>query len=61
MIDYIYLNSNRKSNDTIFVDRTLTYNDHIKFVSLSVNAGSLEKHEAKMTLEVDGNKKSSIS
>jgi len=25
VIDYIYLNDNRKSNDTIFIDRTLTY------------------------------------
>ena len=25
VIDYIYLNSNRKFNDTIFIDRTLTY------------------------------------
>ena len=42
-------------------DRTLTYNEHIKFVSLLVNAGSLEKHEAKMILEVEGSKKSSTS
>ncbi len=42
-------------------DRTLSYNEHIKLVSLSVNAGLLEKHEAKMTLEVDGSKKSATS
>ncbi len=35
-------------------DRTLSYNEHIKFVSLNVNAGSLEKHEATMILEIDG-------
>ena len=30
-------------------ERTLTYDEHIKFVSLEVNAGSLSKHEAKLT------------
>ena len=34
-------------------DRTISYNEHIKFISLSVNAGSLEKHEAKLSLEID--------
>ena len=38
-------------------DRTLSYNEHIKFVSLNVNAGSVEKHDATMCLEVDGDKK----
>ena len=42
-------------------DRILTYNEHIKFVSLVVNAGSLEKHEPNMTLEVDGSKKIATS
>tara|TARA_Y100000590_G_scaffold411607_1_gene505823 strand:+ start:329 stop:1885 length:1557 start_codon:yes stop_codon:yes gene_type:complete len=37
-------------------DRTVAYNEHIKFVSLSVNAGSLEKHESSLSLEIDGNK-----
>ena len=30
-------------------DQTQRLNEFIKFVSLSVNAGSLEKHEAEMT------------
>jgi 2-isopropylmalate synthase len=38
-------------------DQILKLNEHIKFVSLSVNAGSLEKHIAVMTLEIDGIKK----
>ena len=42
-------------------DRILSYNEHIKFVSLIVNAGSLEKHEATMTLEIDGTKQNIIS
>ena len=36
-------------------DRTSSYNEHIKFVSLIVNAGSLEKHEAHLSLEIDSN------
>ncbi len=31
-------------------DRNASYNEHIKFVSLEVNAGSFEKHEAKLSL-----------
>ena len=42
-------------------DRTFSYNEHIKFVSLSVNAGSLEKHEATLSLEIDKVKKSTKS
>ena len=42
-------------------DRTLSYNEHIKFVSLKVNAGSVEKHDAMMCLEIDGNKKTTES
>ena len=42
-------------------DRTISYNEHIKFISLSVNAGSLEKHEAKLSLEIDKEKKSTTS
>ena len=42
-------------------DRTTSYNDHIKFVYLSVNAGSLEKHESTLSLEVDGEKKTTTS
>ena len=37
-------------------ERTLTYDEHIKFVSLEVNAGSLSKHEAKLTLIMDDKK-----
>ena len=42
-------------------DRTVSYNEHIKFVSLLVNAGSIEKHEASVSLEIDGEKKSTTS
>ena len=42
-------------------DRTSSYNEHIKFISLSVNAGSLEKHESSLSLEVDNIKKSTVS
>ena len=42
-------------------DRTLSYNEHIKFVSLFVNAGSIEKHEATMSLEIDGEKRTTTS
>jgi 2-isopropylmalate synthase len=34
-------------------DRSASYNEHIKFVSLIVNAGSLEKHEAKLQILID--------
>ena len=39
-------------------ERTLTYDEHIKFVSLEVNAGSLSKHQAKLTLIMDDKKQS---
>ena len=42
-------------------ERTLTYDEHIKFVSLEVNAGSLSKHQAKLTLIMDESKQSNIS
>lgn len=42
-------------------ERTLTYDEHIKFVSLEVNAGSLSKHQAKLTLIMDDNKQSNSS
>ena len=42
-------------------DRTLSYNEHIKFVTLLANAGSLERHEATMTLEIDGEKKTTTA
>ena len=42
-------------------DQVLRVNDKIKFVSLFVNAGSIEKHNAKLTLEIDGNKKEAKS
>lgn len=31
-------------------DRAVSYNEHIKFVSLKVNAGSFEKHQAKLAI-----------
>ena len=42
-------------------ERTLTYDEHIKFVSLEVNAGSLSKHKAKLTLIMDDKKQSNSS
>ncbi len=38
-------------------DRAASYNEHIKFVSLEVNAGSLEKHEAKLIIQIDKEEK----
>ena len=42
-------------------DQTQKFNENIKFVSLSVNAGSLEKHKATMSLEIDGIKKTATA
>ena len=42
-------------------DRTVSYNEHIKFVSLLVNAGSIEKHKATVSLEINGEKKTITS
>ena len=42
-------------------DQVLRVNDNIKFVSLFVNAGSVKKHEAKLVLEIDKNKKETNS
>lgn len=42
-------------------ERTLTYDEHIKFVSLEVNAGSLSKHQAKLSLIMDDKKQSNTS
>ena len=43
-------------------DRAASYNEHIKFVSLEVNAGSFEKHEAKLAIIImNENKKTSYS
>ena len=42
-------------------ERTLTYDEHIKFVSLEVNAGSLSKHQAKLALIMDDKKQSNSS
>ena len=42
-------------------DRTATYNEHIKFVSLVVNAGSLEKHEANLQILIDDKNKQTNS
>jgi len=38
-------------------DRSASYNEHIKFVSLHVNAGSVEKHQAKLSIQVLNEKK----
>ena len=42
-------------------ERTPTYDGHIKFVSLEANAGSISKHEAKLNLIMDNEKKLNIS
>jgi len=42
-------------------ERTLTYDEHIKFVSLEVNAGSLSKHQANLTLIMNDKKQSNSS
>ncbi len=42
-------------------ERTLTYDEHIKFVSLEVNAGSLSKHQANLTLIMNDKKQSNLS
>ena len=42
-------------------DRAASYNEHIKFVSLVVNAGSLEKHEAKLQILIDDENKNTTS
>jgi len=34
-------------------DRSASYDEHIKFVSLDVNAGSVKKHEANLKIEMD--------
>ncbi len=38
-------------------DRAASYNEHIKFVSLEVNAGSLEKHEAMLSIQIENEEK----
>jgi len=42
-------------------DRSASYDEHIKFVSLEVNAGSLSKHKASLTLIMNNDKLSNIS
>ena len=42
-------------------DRSATYNEHIKFVSLQVNAGSLEKHQANLSIQILDEKKVTMS
>jgi len=42
-------------------DRTASYNEHIKFLSLIANAGSLEKHEAKLQILIDDENMKTIS
>ena len=48
-----------KSGDLIALvgDVNASYNEHIKFVSLQVSAGSLEKHEATLSIQIDEDKK----
>jgi len=41
--------------------KPIDYFKHIKFVSLIVNAGSLEKHEAKLSMIIEETKKSTVS
>ena len=38
-------------------ERNASYNEHIKFVSLSVNARSLEKHKAKLRIMIEDENK----
>jgi 2-isopropylmalate synthase len=42
-------------------DRATSYNDYIKFMSLKVNAGSFEKHEAKLSLLIEDQSKEIIA
>ena len=42
-------------------DKTSSYDEHIKFVSLEVNAGSLSKHEANLSIIIEDVKKSTKS
>ena len=42
-------------------DQTRRFDEMIKFVSLFVNAGSLEKHKATITLEIDKTKKAATA
>ena len=42
-------------------DRSASYNEHIKFVSLQVNAGSVEKHQANLSIQVLNEKKITMS
>ena len=42
-------------------DRSVTYNEHIKFVSLEVNAGSFEKHKAKLSIIMEDENKQTSS
>ncbi len=38
-------------------DRAASYNEHIKFVSLEVNAGSLDRHEANLSIQINNETK----
>mgnify|MGYP001213767431 CR=1 FL=1 len=42
-------------------EKSSSYNENIKFVSLEVNAGSQKKHEAKLSLMIDQKKYSNVS
>ena len=42
-------------------DRSATYNEHIKFVSLRVNAGSVEEHQANLSILILNEKKITMS
>ena len=42
-------------------DRTSSYNEHIKFVSLKVNAGSIQRHEAMLRILINEKNKELVS
>ena len=42
-------------------DRAVSYNEHIKFVSLEVNAGSFERHQAKLSIIIQEKNRQTIS
>ena len=42
-------------------DQSASYNEHIKFLSLQVNAGSVEKHQANLSIQILDEKKIAMS
>jgi len=42
-------------------DRSASYKEHIKFVSLEVNAGSVDKHQANLLIQILGENKTTMS